>query len=67
MIIESASYLHTGGGTGQESYHSRWREFEVMYHNSTLLPFAPDDPQQIQRKRHLGNGKTKCKRTLYID
>jgi hypothetical protein len=26
-----------------------------MYHVSTLLPFSKEDPQQIQRKRHIGN------------
>jgi len=26
-----------------------------MFHVSTLLPFFPDDPQQVERKRHLGN------------
>ena len=26
-----------------------------MYHVAPLLPFNPDDPQQLERKRHLGN------------
>jgi hypothetical protein len=26
-----------------------------MFHVSTLLPFFPEDPQQVERKRHLGN------------
>ena len=26
-----------------------------MFHVSTLLPFFPSDPQQLERKRHLGN------------
>ncbi|KCV70011.1 hypothetical protein H696_03478 [Fonticula alba] len=26
-----------------------------MFHVSTLLPYNPSDPQQIQRKRHIGN------------
>eukprot|EP01137_Pigoraptor_chileana_P029871 Opistho-2@15677 len=30
-------------------------ELEVMYHVSTLLPFTDKDPQQLQRKRHIGN------------
>lgn len=26
-----------------------------MFHVSTLLPFTENDPQQLQRKRHIGN------------
>jgi len=31
------------------------QKIEVVYHVSTLLPFFPSDPQQLERKRHLGN------------
>ena len=43
--------------TGTHSVYTKWRDMEVMFHVSTLLPFSnsPDDKQQIQRKRHLGN------------
>ena len=27
----------------------------MMFHVSTLLPFFPADPQQVERKRHIGN------------
>eukprot|EP01113_Clastostelium_recurvatum_P022710 TRINITY_DN2718_c0_g1_i1.p1 TRINITY_DN2718_c0_g1~~TRINITY_DN2718_c0_g1_i1.p1 ORF type:complete len:1266 (-),score=329.83 TRINITY_DN2718_c0_g1_i1:7-3804(-) len=30
-------------------------EYEIMFHVSTMLPFSPSDPQQVDRKRHLGN------------
>ena len=26
-----------------------------MFHVSTLLPHEPNDPQKLQRKRHIGN------------
>lgn len=26
-----------------------------MFHVATLLPFKPQDVQQVERKRHLGN------------
>lgn len=26
-----------------------------MFHVSTLLPYTEGDPQQLQRKRHIGN------------
>jgi hypothetical protein len=33
-----------------------------MFHVSHLLPFMESDPQQLQRKRHIG----KCKLWTYI-
>lgn len=44
-----------GGSTGTHSVHTQWNGGEIMFHVSTLLPFTPGDPQQIERKRHLGN------------
>ncbi|KAJ3412007.1 GTPase-activating Rap/Ran-GAP domain-like protein 3 [Chytridiales sp. JEL 0842] len=41
--------------TGQETVHTKWNDFEITYHVSTLLPYFKDDQQQIQRKRHIGN------------
>lgn len=38
--------------------HSIYTEFwgnEVMFHVSTLLPYVPNDEQQLGRKRHIGN------------
>ncbi|KAJ3121754.1 signal-induced proliferation-associated 1-like protein 3 [Nowakowskiella sp. JEL0407] len=43
------------GQTGTHTVHTQWRNFEITYHVSTLLPYFPEDPQQIQRKRHIGN------------
>jgi len=41
--------------TGKESVFREFRNLEVMFHVSTLLPYYPDDEQQVERKRHLGN------------
>jgi len=41
--------------TGTHSVYNEWRGYEIMFHVSTYLPFAIDDAQQLQRKRHLGN------------
>jgi hypothetical protein len=30
-------------------------QIEVMFHVSTFLPFSPDNEQQLNRKRHIGN------------
>lgn len=41
--------------TGKTSVYTEYEGFPVMYHVSGLLPFSREDPQQIERKRHLGN------------
>lgn len=42
--------------TGTHSIYTRWRDrYEIMFHVSTMLPFSTDNPQQLERKRHLGN------------
>ncbi|XP_065341286.1 signal-induced proliferation-associated 1-like protein 1 isoform X2 [Cloeon dipterum] len=41
--------------TGLYSVYSQYQECEVMFHVSTLLPFTPNNRQQLLRKRHIGN------------
>ncbi|KAK7477903.1 hypothetical protein BaRGS_00030812, partial [Batillaria attramentaria] len=41
--------------TGVESVYTVFRGKEVMFHVSTLLPHTSGDPQQLQKKRHIGN------------
>ncbi|KAG1698110.1 Rap1 GTPase-activating protein 2 [Nymphon striatum] len=41
--------------TGTDSVYIAWRGIEIMFHVSTLLPHEENDPQQLQRKRHIGN------------
>ena len=43
------------GKTGTESRYTKFHSVEVMFHVSTYLPYSPDDPQQIQRKKFIGN------------
>jgi len=43
------------GTTGQCSQYTRYEDAEVMFHVSTLLPYSHYNPQQLERKRHLGN------------
>lgn len=43
------------GTTGSHSVHTRYKDYEVMFHVSTLLPYDAMNPQQLERKRHLGN------------
>ena len=41
--------------TGLYSVYTHWRSIELMFHVSTLLPYEKNDPQKLQRKRHVGN------------
>lgn len=41
--------------TGKESIYTVYAGHEVMYHVSTMLPHSKDNPQQLERKRHIGN------------
>ncbi|CAG9858834.1 unnamed protein product [Phyllotreta striolata] len=41
--------------TGLYSVYTNWRNIEIMFHVSTLLPYERHDPQKLQRKRHIGN------------
>ncbi|QQP54117.1 Rap1 GTPaseactivating protein 1like [Caligus rogercresseyi] len=43
------------GQTGKFSYFETFQGREIMFHVSTLLPYTENDPQQLQRKRHIGN------------
>ncbi|XP_043274870.1 GTPase-activating Rap/Ran-GAP domain-like protein 3 [Venturia canescens] len=44
-----------GDMTGKESVYTVYAGHEVMYHVSTMLPYSKDNPQQLERKRHIGN------------
>lgn len=41
--------------TGTESIYTMWRNIEIMFHVSTMLPHEENDPQKLQKKRHIGN------------
>lgn len=43
------------GHTGDTAVYDMFKEREIMFHVSTLLPYTEGDPQQLQRKRHIGN------------
>jgi len=40
---------------GIVSVYTQFHAYEIMFHVSTLLHYRADDPQQIDRKRHIGN------------
>ncbi|XP_057694518.1 signal-induced proliferation-associated 1-like protein 3 [Corythoichthys intestinalis] len=41
--------------TGTHSLYTVYQGYEVMFHISTMLPYMPNNPQQLLRKRHIGN------------
>ncbi|XP_013878289.1 signal-induced proliferation-associated 1-like protein 3 isoform X2 [Austrofundulus limnaeus] len=41
--------------TGIHSLYTTYQGYEVMFHVSTMLPYMPNNPQQLLRKRHIGN------------
>jgi len=45
----------TDDSTGIYSYFTNFNGFEIMFHVSTFLPYSESNPQQVDRKRHIGN------------
>lgn len=43
------------GHTGDMAIYEVLEDREIIFHVSTMLPFTNGDPQQLQRKRHIGN------------
>ncbi|XP_044064907.1 rap1 GTPase-activating protein 1 isoform X3 [Siniperca chuatsi] len=43
------------GQTGSEAVFTSFHGREIIFHVATKLPFTEGDPQQLQRKRHIGN------------
>ncbi|KAM6970688.1 signal-induced proliferation-associated protein 1 isoform 2-T3 [Aplochiton taeniatus] len=41
--------------TGTHSLYTRYQEYEIMFHVSTMLPYTSNNTQQLLRKRHIGN------------
>ncbi|PRP81101.1 RapGAP/RanGAP domain-containing protein [Planoprotostelium fungivorum] len=41
--------------TGIHSVFAQHESCEVMFHVAPYLPYYPDDKQQVERKRHIGN------------
>ncbi|XP_026852387.2 signal-induced proliferation-associated 1-like protein 2 isoform X2 [Electrophorus electricus] len=41
--------------TGTHSLYTTYKDYEIMFHVSTMLPYTPHNRQQLLRKRHIGN------------
>uniref|UniRef100_A0A914HJB0 Rap-GAP domain-containing protein n=1 Tax=Globodera rostochiensis TaxID=31243 RepID=A0A914HJB0_GLORO len=44
-----------GDTTGLYSIYTEHHSAQIMFHVSTMLPFTPNNKQQLYRKRHIGN------------
>ena len=55
VLKSTFSSFMIGDMTGKESIYTVYAGHEVMYHVSTMLPHSKDNPQQLERKRHIGN------------
>lgn len=44
-----------GAATGRHSIYTEFQGLEIMFHVATYIPFTPEDRQQVERKRHIGN------------
>jgi len=40
---------------GKYSIYTTFKDYEVMFHISTFLTHVQNDPQQLEKKRHIGN------------
>jgi len=41
--------------TGTHSVYTQFHDMEIMFHVASLLPYNPNDAQNLERKRHHGN------------
>ncbi|KAF7704152.1 signal-induced proliferation-associated 1-like protein 1 isoform X1 [Silurus meridionalis] len=41
--------------TGTHSLYTAYKDYEIMFHVTTMLPYTPNNRQQLLRKRHIGN------------
>jgi len=53
-VFSAHQKFYSGGTTGDYSYVKQFKEFQIMYHVSTLLPHG-ESAQQLAKKRHIGN------------
>jgi hypothetical protein len=46
--------LDTEGREGKNSIYMLRKDYEIMFHVSTYLPFSTKNDQQVERKKHIG-------------
>ncbi|NXC09375.1 SI1L3 protein, partial [Orthonyx spaldingii] len=48
-------FVPVADSTGTHSLYTTYQDYEIMFHVSTMLPYTPNNRQQLLRKRHIGN------------
>lgn len=49
------SHASAENSRGTHSVYTHWRDFDIMFHVSTLLPYDQWDVPKVQRSRMIGN------------
>ncbi|KAI1316081.1 hypothetical protein EDD11_010470 [Mortierella claussenii] len=44
-----------GNTTGESSIFTEWNGYQIMFHCAPFMPFDPNDNQQVERRRFIGN------------
>ncbi|KAG0355664.1 hypothetical protein BGZ54_001058 [Gamsiella multidivaricata] len=44
-----------GDITGEKSIFTKWNDYQIMFHCAPFMPFNPNDHQQVERRRFIGN------------
>ncbi|KAF9360057.1 GTPase-activating Rap/Ran-GAP domain-like protein 3 [Mortierella sp. AD094] len=44
-----------GDTTGDKSIFTNWNGYQIMFHCAPFMPFDPNDQQQVERRRFIGN------------
>lgn len=62
ICLEVKKYLHStfpADSTGTHSLYTTYQGYEVMFHVSTMLPYMPNNPQQVRASDH---SKLRCEK-----
>lgn len=47
----------TADSTGTHSLYTSFRDYEIMFHVSTLLPYTPNNKQQVKAETQAGGAR----------
>lgn len=47
MIISHVLISYSADSTGTHSLYTTYKDYEIMFHVSTMLPYTPNNKQQV--------------------
>jgi len=65
-VLQESTNLSPDEATGTHSVFTNFQDLNVMFHVCTLLPFFPKDPQQLERKCHIGTSTLNWPTTIEV-